>query len=269
MQDHVKKIIVPLLAKRKLRRVCEIGASRGTSTELLAAALPGIAVTVIDPCMDCDLVKKFAERFNVTVRKGTSLGVLQNLRETFDCIVIDGDHNWYTVYHELKAIAACNLLRRGGIVFLHDVEWPWGRRDMYYQPELIPAEYRHCWEQKGMVQGQGELSDEGGFLPEYCKAKYEGGVRNGVLTAIEDFLRDHRDEYLFYAVEGNFGLGVMYRRYNFVSDLRFSGLKFKSSGGNAVDWLKQFARVHFPAPVALAKRLSRSEGHLRKVRSAN
>ena len=256
MQDLVKKIVVPLLAKRKFCRVCEIGASRGTSTELLAA-LPDIAVTVIDPCIDCDLVEKFAERFYVTVRKGTSLEVLPTLRETFDCILIDGDHNWYTVYHELKAIAACNLLRRGGIVFLHDIEWPWGRRDMYYQPELIPGEYRHCWEQKGMVQGQKELSDEGGFLPEYCKAKHEGGARNGVLTAIEDFMGGHSDEYAFCVIRGNFGLGVMYRRRNFVSDLKFAGLKFKSSAANAVTWLKRSTKLHFPAAFALASWLSR------------
>lgn len=94
--------------------------------------LPTIAVTVIDSCLDCDLNERFASNSHVTVKKGISLEVLPELHDTFDCILIDGDHNWYTVYHELKMIYDRELLKRGGIVFLHDVEWPWGRRDMYY-----------------------------------------------------------------------------------------------------------------------------------------
>jgi hypothetical protein len=256
VQNFVKHYIVPILVKRRWTRVCEIGASRGVSTQVLAA-LPGIAVTVIDPCLDCDLNQTFARNPHLTIRKGTSLEVLPSLQEVFDCILIDGDHNWYTVYHELKVITVRNLLRRGGMMFLHDVEWPWGRRDMYYQPESIPQEHRHSWEQRGIVQGQAELSDSGGFLPEYCKAKYEGGARNGVLTAIEDFLREHSDEYRFFAVRGDCGLGVMYRRQSFAYDLRFSALNAKNSAHNALAWLKQFTKVHFPAAISLAKLLSR------------
>jgi predicted O-methyltransferase YrrM len=131
IQNFVERFVVPLLAKWRLTRVCEIGASRGRSTELLAM-LPTIAVTVIDSCLDCDLNERFASNSHVTVKKGISLEVLPELHDTFDCILIDGDHNWYTVYHELKMIYDRELLKRGGIVFLHDVEWPWGRRDMYY-----------------------------------------------------------------------------------------------------------------------------------------
>ena len=54
MQNFVESFVVPLLAKRRWNRVCEIGASLGGSTELLAM-LPTIAVTVIDPCLECDL----------------------------------------------------------------------------------------------------------------------------------------------------------------------------------------------------------------------
>jgi hypothetical protein len=104
---------------------------------------PDVEVTVVDPCLDCNLAEKFAENSHVAVRKGISLEVLPKLAGTYDCILIDGDHNWYTVYHELKTIAERDLLRPGGIVFFHDIEWPWGRRDLYYQPDLIPPEYRH------------------------------------------------------------------------------------------------------------------------------
>ena len=99
----------------------------------------------------------------MTVNKGISLKVLPELHDAFDCILIDGDHNWYTVYHELKVISDRDLLKRGGMVFFHDVEWPYGRRDMYYQPETIPQEHRHNCAQKGIMWGQSELSEHGGF----------------------------------------------------------------------------------------------------------
>ena len=54
-------------------------------------------------------------------------------------------------------------------------------------------------------------------------ATHEGGPHNGVLTAIEDFLREHKDEYEFFRVRGDSGLGIMYRRNNFTEDLKFLG----------------------------------------------
>ena len=54
------------------------------------------------------------------------------IKTTFDCIIIDGDHNWYTVFNELTIIEKRNLLKEGGTIFFHDIAWPYGRRDMYY-----------------------------------------------------------------------------------------------------------------------------------------
>ena len=36
------------------------------------------------------------------------------------------------------------------VCFLHDVGWPYGRRDLYYAPERIPEEFRQPWAQKGL-----------------------------------------------------------------------------------------------------------------------
>jgi predicted O-methyltransferase YrrM len=242
MQNFVKSFVVPLLAKRRWTRVCEIGASLGGGTELLAP-LPSIALTVIDPCLDYDLNEKFASNPHVTIKRGISLEVLPDLRDVFDCILIDGDHNWYTVYHELKVISECNLLKQGGIVFFHDVEWPYGRRDMYYQPEMIPREHRHNCAQKGIVRGQSELSDRSEFNSVLWNATHEGGTHNGVLTAIEDFLREHKDEYKFFRVREEFGLGIMYRRKNFIDDLKFLTVDCKGVACNVLTWAKRFTRV--------------------------
>jgi hypothetical protein len=254
MQDFVKSFVIPVLAKRRSSRVCEIGASLGESTQLLAE-LPSSAVLVIDPCLDCDLSVRFAGNPHVTVKKGISLKVLPELREAFDCILIDGDHNWYTVYHELKAISDQDLLKRGGIVFFHDVEWPYGRRDMYYQPETIPQEYRHSCAQKGIVRGQSELSEHNGFNPGLWNASHEGGTRNGVLPAIEDFLCEHKGEYEFFRVRADSGLGIMYRRNNFVDDLMFSSVKCKGVACNVFTWPKRFMKDHFPSAVSLTRSL--------------
>lgn len=246
MQDFVESFALPLLRKRHGARVCEIGSRLGGSATALAS-LSHTEVTVIDPCLDCDLDQKFARNTRVTVKKDISLKVLPDLNDPFDCILIDGDHNWYTVYNELKLIYERKLLRDHGVVFLHDVEWPWGRRDMYYQPETIPSEYRHEWERKGIVRGNSRLLQSGGMFPSYNKAISEGGPRNGVLTAVEDFLREHKDEYHFFLVHDGVGLGVIYRKGNFKDELELLPLKCRGLLCNVVDRPKSFLRDHFPA----------------------
>lgn len=226
MQKFVQAFVVPLLGNKRWRSVCEIGASLGDGTSMLAS-VPGVNVTVIDPCFDCDLGEKFAGNPRVQVRKGTSLEVLPQLSTVFDCILIDGDHNWYTVFEELKAISRGGLLRPGGIVFFHDVEWPWGRRDMYYQPEAIPAEFVQNWDLQGIARGKSESSALLPTLAYLRKASHEGGPRNGVLTAIEDFLREQKGQYRFFLVHAGVGLGVMQYRGGFRDRLAFMVLWVK------------------------------------------
>jgi hypothetical protein len=252
MQDFVQSMVIPLLAERRWSQVCEIGASFGSSTELFLA-LPSVTVLVIDPCLDCDLSQKFSSYPQVAVKKGLSLKVLPQLRDAFDCVLIDGDHNWYTVYHELKVIADRNLLKRGGMVFFHDVEWPYGRRDLYYQPETIPPEHRHGCAQKGIVRGQNGLSDQSEYNSGLWNATHEGGPHNGVLTAIEDFLHEHKGEYEFFRLRGNFGLGIMYRRNSFVDDLKFTALRWKTFAGGS----KHFIKVRLAFALARTKSLLR------------
>ena len=79
-----------------------------------------------------------------------------------DAALIDGDHNWYTVYNELRMLA-----RPPGqagaplpLLIMHDVGWPYGRRDLYYDPERIPEEFRQPYAQTGMRPGQPKLLPE-------------------------------------------------------------------------------------------------------------
>lgn len=254
MYGFVKHLVAPLLLKRGWTRVCEIGASYGASTDVLAS-LPNLALTVVDPCLDCNLEQRYADHPGVTVRKGTSLEILPCLESSFDCILIDGDHNWYTVYNELRVIFERNLLRKGGMVFFHDVDWPYGRQDMYYQPQLIPSEYRHACERKGITRNQLTLSDGNEYNSTYWNATHEGGPKNGVLTAIEDFASEHRDKCRFFHVRGQHGLGVMCRRYGLRDDFALFRVKWACTTYKIVTPLKGFTWTRWPSFFYAAKSL--------------
>ena len=211
MRQFVQDFIVPLARKRRWKSICEIGACFGDSTNELLK-LPTVTHTIIDPCFDEDLGALFAGDPRVTVRKGNSLDILPSLDAACDCILIDGDHNWFTVFNELRLIRERQLLRPGGMIFFHDAAWPYGRRDMYYQPDTILSEYRHEFARKGIVRGQSELSGSAGFNAHFCNAVREGGPENGVLTAIEDFIAKDPSRYRLCVVWHEFGLAILQMR---------------------------------------------------------
>jgi hypothetical protein len=253
MQDFVEAFALPLLRKRKNASVCEIGSRFGGSANLLAS-IPDGAVTIIDPGLDCDLTEKFKNNSRVTVKRAISLAVLPHMSGAFDLILVDGDHNWYTVYNELKLIYERGLLKNNGLIFLHDIDWPWGRRDLYYQPETIPAEFRHEWERGGIARGRSELLKNGGMFASYQKATLEGGSRNGVLTAVEDFLCEHKGEFGFVRVREDVGLGIVYRNGSAVFSVKYKGY-FR----NLVTAPKWLPRTLFPKVYARAKTLLRGQ----------
>jgi hypothetical protein len=210
MRHFADQIIKPYLVKSRSGRVCEIGAGRGENTDKLLQ-VSGLEITVIDPCLDANLRRKFRAVKKVQVRKGSSLRVLRGLSRPYDCILIDGDHNWFTVFHELRLIEQRKLLNPGGAIFLHDVAWPYGRRDMYYRPELIPARFRQPYARKGIAFGRPTLSSRARFNRDLYNACREGGGKNGVLTAIEDFLAWSTIEYRLVCIEEEFGLAALFR----------------------------------------------------------
>src|SRR5688500_11169318 len=184
--------IAPVLRAAHVTTVIEIGALRGETTRLLLDLLgPEGELHVIepDPLFEADeLAASSAAR--CVLHQDLSLNVLPQL-PAVDAAMVDGDHNWFTVYHELRALDAS--ARAAGkalpIIFMHDVGWPYGRRDLYYEPDRIPAEYRHPYDQLGMVPGDPGLV-AGGINPDRNNATTEGGPRNGVMTALEDFLAE-------------------------------------------------------------------------------
>ena len=138
---------------------------------------PEAELHVIDPVPDFDPrehERQFPGRYYF--HEALSLDVLPTL-PPMDAALIDGDHNWYTVYNELRLLA--EGARRGGaplpVIVMHDVLWPYGRRDLYYAPTQIPREFRQPHAQKGMQPGRQGLLERGGLNPTMHNALREGG----------------------------------------------------------------------------------------------
>jgi hypothetical protein len=148
MQHFFEKVVGPCIVGNHYTDICEIGVKHCANTERLLL-IQGLKLYLIDPCRDTNLVEKYKNAENIRVFKGLSLNILPEIPCRFDCVIIDGDHNWYTVFNELRFIEKRKLLRDGGTVFLHDVGWPYGRRDLYHTPESIPKEFRHPYAKSG------------------------------------------------------------------------------------------------------------------------
>jgi len=196
-----------------VRDVLEIGSESGAFTrellEFVSDRDGGLWCVEPAPALGLEQLDSDEERFRLV--KGRSPQALAGL-EPCDAYVVDGDHNYWTVSRELELIhERASAAGRYALVVLHDVSWPCGRRDFYYDPEALPAGVTHplTWTD-GAVPGQEEAAP-GGYRGNgaFAIAVREGGPRNGVLTAIEDFLAEHEDLRLVH-VPAVFGLGVLY-----------------------------------------------------------
>lgn len=252
MHHFAEPVINPYIERAGYTSVCEVGAQFGDNTKrLLEQGCTHVAV--VDPCIDADLEEAYAGDSRVSVHRGLSLDVLKELPGPFDCILLDGDHNWYTVYNELRVIYERGLVREGGTVFIHDVSWPYARRDLYYQPETIPEEFRHPYATKGVVRGQSELAESGGDNAHLCNAVHEGGPRNGVLTAVEDFLKDHSGQYDFFRMDVQFGLGFLFRLGERSENDAFRAYRAATLRKIRMGRLKHFVEDRAPALYRLLK----------------
>jgi len=203
--QNLAEIVLPCLDAAAARSVMEVGAYAGDLTEILVdwAAGSGATVVAIDPAPQPRLAGLAERRAELELVRETSLAALAGTARA-DAVIIDGDHNYFTVSEELRLIAAA-----GGdlpLLMFHDVCWPHGRRDDYYAADLVPAEHR-----RPIHAGGGLHPDEPGIrfggLPYRSAAAREGGPRNGVLTAVEDFVAAREDLRLA-VIPAFFGLGV-------------------------------------------------------------
>ena len=203
------ELLIACLETARARSVVEVGAWAGDLTRLLLdwGARAGARVWAIDPAPQQALVRLDSEREDLELVRTTSHEGLQRIPAA-DAVIIDGDHNYYTVSEELRIVAD----RAGDgplpLLLFHDVCWPHARRDDYFDPELIPPEHRQpVVANGGVFPGEPGIT-EGGLRYRWPAAR-EGGPRNGVLTAVEDFVARDADLRLA-VVPVFFGFGVVW-----------------------------------------------------------
>lgn len=211
---ELESIILPLLDRAGCRQIVEIGTEFGGMTSQLIeyAKQHQGQLTSIDPNPDESAVALLGGSPYSVLDRDISLRALPRTPPA-DAYLIDGDHNYYTVTHELLLIE--RMMAWGNkplLIFVHDVSWPWAYRDLYYNPQAIPTDWLHPYALDQGVTLDQPLTIDGGFRGNgsWAPALREGGPRNGVLKAVEDFHSPRAGAIEFALIPAVFGLGVLY-----------------------------------------------------------
>ncbi len=243
-------VVGPLLSAAGAQRVIEIGADTGQQSAKLArwCSRSGATLDIIDPAPKFDAAA-FVARWGEVSRfhQALSLEVLADLLPA-DVVLVDGDHNWYTVFHEMRLLFGDGetIADDAPIAVCHDVEYPYGRRDIYYDIETIPAAYRQ-------PAGRGALNPlYKGFAPaglntQACNARVEGGPRNGVRTAIEDALDGREDQLRMVSLPLLNGLSIIAPRARLAARPALAALLDELDPGPNLRMLMKYAeqeRIH-------------------------
>ncbi|MFP3962598.1 class I SAM-dependent methyltransferase [Actinomadura fulvescens] len=195
-----------VFAAREIATVVEVGVESGQVSSVYADL--GAAVHCVEPAPSNDL-RAFVEADpRLTLVEGRSPDVLGKL-PVADLYVLDGDHNYAVVRAELDWIMEN---APDAVVALHDVLWPCGRRDSYYQPSPLPPGAVHPTTADGPTVWHDEVSPAGFVGGEaFTFAVQAGGERNGVLTAVEDAMAAAGDDWRLEIVPAVFGFGLLMR----------------------------------------------------------
>jgi SAM-dependent methyltransferase len=212
--SNFREIILPVLELAGVRRIVEVGSEYGTFTQDLFAYATKVGgqFTSIDPAPQPaarQFIDANATNPHFQFVEATSVEALPRLAAA-DAYIIDGDHNYFTVRKELELVAAA-CAGKPLLVFQHDVCWPCARRDMYYNPALIPDLFRQPYTMREGITLDNPGTIPGGFRGEgaFGIALREGGEANGVHTAIEDFVAEH-PELRYEIIPAIFGLGIVF-----------------------------------------------------------
>jgi hypothetical protein len=208
--SNVRELLLGCLEAVHARSILEIGSYEGDLTvEVLAwAKESGAEVATVDPDPPPKLRERSRAHPELVVHEATSHEVLAELEAAPDAVIIDGDHNYFTLSEELRLIAGL----AGGdplpLLMFHDVCWPHARRDTYYDADRIPEDERPpVGRDVGLAPGNPGVDTSG--LPYPWAALQEGGPRNGTLTAIEDFMAS-REGLRLAIVPAFFGFGALW-----------------------------------------------------------
>jgi hypothetical protein len=216
-----RELFEVVFAHREITTVVEVGVESGQVSSVYAD-LGATSVYCVEPHPG-DELREFLEadpRLNLV--EGLSPQVLGEM-PVADLYVLDGDHNYAVVREELRWIMEN---APDAVVALHDVLWPSGRRDLYYQPTPLAPEDRNPATDDGPTVWHDDVTPAG-FVGDgaYTVATEAGGERNGVLTAIEDALAETDGDWRLEIVPAVFGFGLMTRSSSPGASDIFEGLR--------------------------------------------
>ncbi len=197
-----------------ISKIVEIGAENGYNTSALLdyAVRRHILLDTVDPSLPENakqLLQSPQFRFHQTVSGEYLAG-----NDRYHVIFMDGDHNYETVLTDLETIDRKRKQNCIKVIFLHDVCWPWAYRDIYYGPERIKAPHPYDYNIR-VSPYEEERSEQGLSSGNYATALAEGGENNGVLCAVENFLKTTGPRWRFKSFPVLYGIGVLYSVENF------------------------------------------------------
>ena len=204
-------MIEPLLAGLASRTIAEVGAGHGrlTARILRAATRADMTIHAIEPEPTAELLRLARTDPRVEVHATHGADALGRIGAV-DLVLLDGDPNWSTTRAELDVVVARS--REAGVpapvIVVHNVHWPFGRRDGYHAADRPAASLRRPSAQAGLIPGRSRPADDGVRLVPFV-ALDEGGERNGVLTAVDDFLADDRGRWELVDLPGYGGTAVL------------------------------------------------------------
>jgi len=215
MSQYWDLVLAPVVDALQPDQVVQIGCGGGRTTELLLGSGHGKPpkVVAIDKWLEFDpqeLQKKYDSRF--VFHRSLALNALPQL-EAMDLVIMDGDPNWYTVHHALAQMERATRAkdRPFPCVVVHNIGWPYARRDGYQDPGVIPDAFRQPSKKLGVAPGNPELVEQG-LYPQRYHAVYETDQRNGVLTAVESFIEGSQLKLEWVPILFRSGVGLLFSR---------------------------------------------------------
>jgi len=162
---HIKTF----LAQIPEPRILEVGLDKGITTIPLIAHLARSHTKSLYFGIDIHLQEALkltlgfltlAEKQTVQIYEGNSLEALPKLAAEgiqFDLILLDGDHNYYTVIRELGYLDT--LTHSGSVVIVDDYHGRWAQRDLWYSEREGWGGVRATPRQETELQGVGTAVD--------------------------------------------------------------------------------------------------------------
>ena len=211
MHRSYATVVEPVIQALRPRTIAEIGAGSGRLTARLLTTLGAGTprIHAIDPAPAFTPAQIGDDTNRVSVHRELADSALGRIA-AIDLLLIDGDPNWYSVTRTLEIAAKSAREERNPlpVMLIHNVHWPFGRRDGYHDPSALPQHAVNPHTEAGLSPVSGKPLEEGLRLTPFV-AIAEHGDRNGVMTAIEDFTRADSDAWKLVDVPGFGGTALL------------------------------------------------------------